>query len=276
MSAAEGATVVEFIDRQEFSVPISRSVLRDRRLSFGARGLFAFLWDLPENWQPRISHLCEMSPDGRDAIRARLRELEALGAVKIEAIRDPETGRVSGKKWKIFSPDLWAKKFGLKSDDCAEERVFRSSVKPIIGKPDTKVLQVVEASPKEEAPSAYPASAAFKKLKIHPSGMECWNSEDWQTADLLAGRVDAGELNAAIAAAKEADKSPVPGTVSTWLRKLKKSKTASTRHAAHLALLAEQDAAREVPEMTSSQISKLTPGQQKVLGRVVKSRGLNG
>lgn len=33
-----------------YAKPIHRALLRDARLSFGARGLFAFIWDLPRNW----------------------------------------------------------------------------------------------------------------------------------------------------------------------------------------------------------------------------------
>ena len=30
-----------------YAKPLARALLRDSRLSFGARGLFAYLWDLP-------------------------------------------------------------------------------------------------------------------------------------------------------------------------------------------------------------------------------------
>lgn len=71
----------------EFSKPIARAVLRDRRLTFGARGLFVFLWDLPKGWRPNVEHLSRMGPKGKDAIRTKLKELQSVGAMRIEAIK---------------------------------------------------------------------------------------------------------------------------------------------------------------------------------------------
>src|ERR1035437_6926487 len=85
-----------------FSVPFPRALFRDSRLTFGGRGLFAFLWDLPEGWVLRLGHLVTMGPEGRDALRARLRELEHVGAVRIEAIR-ADGGRVAGKRWVLIA-----------------------------------------------------------------------------------------------------------------------------------------------------------------------------
>ena len=92
----------------DYSVPLPRALLRDARLSFGARGLFAFLWDLPRGWILRLAHLIWMGPEGRDALRSRLRELERVGAIRIEPLRDTETGRLAGKRWILVAADRWA------------------------------------------------------------------------------------------------------------------------------------------------------------------------
>jgi hypothetical protein len=43
-----------------YSKPLARALLRDSRLSFGARGLFAFLWDLPGGWRTNTAHLASI------------------------------------------------------------------------------------------------------------------------------------------------------------------------------------------------------------------------
>ena len=89
----------------DFSKPLPRALLRDSRLSFGARGLFAFLWDLPRGWSPCLAHLVKMAPEGRDALRARLGELQRVGAIRIEANREDEAGnqlpagQIAGRRW---------------------------------------------------------------------------------------------------------------------------------------------------------------------------------
>lgn len=52
-----------------YAKPLARALLRDERLSFGARGLFSYLWDLPAGWKTNSNHLATVSPHGRDAIR---------------------------------------------------------------------------------------------------------------------------------------------------------------------------------------------------------------
>lgn len=146
-----GAEVV-FEGREVFAQPIHRAVLRDRRLSWGARGLFAFLWDLPDGWKLRSSHLAGMGPDGLTAVRSRLGELEVVQALRQEPLKDPETGRLAGKRWVVRSPVLWAVEAplspltGAKNADSTEGEVFRSSGNPIIVNSQSKVYQS-EGSP---------------------------------------------------------------------------------------------------------------------------------
>lgn len=125
-----------------FSKPLARALLRDGRLSFGARGLFAYLWDLPSGWRTNSEHLSTVSPQGKTAVRTLLRELEKAGAMKSQAIRN-EQGRLAGKRWTLISPERWAIEWSLtnKKLDSTERRDFRPSGNPNIGKPNTKVLQ---------------------------------------------------------------------------------------------------------------------------------------
>lgn len=58
---------------------ISNSVLRDRNLSMKDRGVFCTLCSLPDEWEFSIAGLSAIVPDGKDAIRASLDNLENLG-----------------------------------------------------------------------------------------------------------------------------------------------------------------------------------------------------
>ncbi|HEY3325599.1 MAG TPA: hypothetical protein VGK14_00350 [Novimethylophilus sp.] len=194
----------------DFTKPLPRALFRDARLSFGAKGLFAFLWDLPKGWQIRLSHLSMMGPDGRDALRARLRELEEVGGIRIEPIRDEESGRVAGKRWVLISADRWAIESPLATApvaDLTEERVFRSSVKPIIGKADTKVLQGVKvlqneaAAPHAQACVSADAAATPRDKQGQgrrrrgdeavQHGVEIWTSSDAEGLQVLVDRYGA-------------------------------------------------------------------------------------
>ncbi|MHB0984938.1 MAG: hypothetical protein ACYC05_05005 [Sulfuricella sp.] len=141
----------------EFSKPLARALFRDSRLSFSARGLFAFLWDLPADWLIRSTWLATRGPDGKDAIRARLAELRAVGAMRIEPIREAD-GKVAGTRWVLISPEKWAKAAPLSHS--AESGISRLSAFPTVGEPAAKVLQGVKVLQDEAAAARAPARTA--------------------------------------------------------------------------------------------------------------------
>lgn len=80
---------------------ISNSVLRDKKLSWKARGILAYLLSLPDDWQIYESELIKHATDGRDSLRSGIKELEGRGYLLKERIRD-ENGRLQENKYTIF------------------------------------------------------------------------------------------------------------------------------------------------------------------------------
>lgn len=110
-------------DETAFAKPLKRSVLRDKRLSFGARGLFCMLWDFPNKWSFYASHIVSMSPGGVTQLRSYMRELKDYGALQIvakkidtaeaaalsrQSERTYKAGQIIGKQWVLNHPDIWA------------------------------------------------------------------------------------------------------------------------------------------------------------------------
>ncbi|KUN29282.1 hypothetical protein AQJ23_00375 [Streptomyces antibioticus] len=58
---------------------IANGLLREPQLSFKAKGIFGYLSTHRSGWQVTLADLMRVGPDGRDAIRAGLSELQARG-----------------------------------------------------------------------------------------------------------------------------------------------------------------------------------------------------
>lgn len=73
------------IDYKKKNIPftqVANAVLNDAKLSFKAKGLFAYLYSKPDGWDFESGRIAEQSTDGRDSVRAGLVELEQQGYLK--------------------------------------------------------------------------------------------------------------------------------------------------------------------------------------------------
>ena len=69
--------------RRDFTI-IPNRVLRDDALSYRARGLLVYLLSQPPGWLIGSNRLALESGEGRDAVRTALRELTAVGYLKLD------------------------------------------------------------------------------------------------------------------------------------------------------------------------------------------------
>jgi len=76
------------IEKNDNYTIMSNYHLRDRRLSYKAKGLLSFMLSLPDDWYYSLNGLCSISKEGRDGIRSILKELQDNHYIKIEKVRD--------------------------------------------------------------------------------------------------------------------------------------------------------------------------------------------
>lgn len=67
------------VEKSRNFTPVSNVPFRDKRLSLRARGLLATALTLPDDWEYSLTGLLSLLPDGKQALRAALAELEAAG-----------------------------------------------------------------------------------------------------------------------------------------------------------------------------------------------------
>lgn len=80
---------------------ISRDSLQDKRLTWKATGLLAFLLSLPDDWTVNIRHLTSAKKDGRDGTVTGIRELENAGYIKKELVQD-DGGKFVGYDYTVY------------------------------------------------------------------------------------------------------------------------------------------------------------------------------
>ena len=54
-------------------------LLNDKNISFKAKGLYAYINSKPDNWDFSIDRMADQTKEGRDSIRAGIKELEEAG-----------------------------------------------------------------------------------------------------------------------------------------------------------------------------------------------------
>lgn len=93
-------SIVLRIKRNRNYKTISLVGVHDPRLSWKATGLLTYLISRPDGWTLNLSDLRNRKVDGRDAVRSGLAELEAVGYLRIERIREDD-GRFTGWLWTV-------------------------------------------------------------------------------------------------------------------------------------------------------------------------------
>lgn len=82
---------------------------QDKNLSIKAKGLLGLMLSLPKDWDYSINGLVTLSKDGRDSVRATLKELQEAEYVSIERYKD-EKGQFKYKYTVYYLPyPIWLK-----------------------------------------------------------------------------------------------------------------------------------------------------------------------
>jgi len=88
-------TIFRTIKNQDHPfVMIDRRPIENAELSWGAKGVLAYLLSRPDNWTVRLGDLVNRSPDGVYKIRGYVRELKKAGHIQAVEHRDEKTKRI--------------------------------------------------------------------------------------------------------------------------------------------------------------------------------------
>ena len=103
--------------RDHFTI-LPNDALEDTRLSYRARGLLGYLLSRPDDWHVDSTQLAARAREGRDAVRAAMRELEQAGylirirsrgdrgrwVTEIQVVDEPVDNHVTGDGFPVAGP----------------------------------------------------------------------------------------------------------------------------------------------------------------------------
>jgi len=67
---------------------VSNSFLRDERISFKAKGLFAYMFSMDESWNFTLKSIATQQKEGIESIRSAIIELKNFGYIQYEKHQD--------------------------------------------------------------------------------------------------------------------------------------------------------------------------------------------
>lgn len=161
---------------QEQFTQISNDALRDARLSFKARGLLSWLASHQSGFGCSVAAIVAATREGRDSVRAGLKELEKFGYLTRTQERDPETGRLLPADYQVTDMPTLAPVDNSPSTEspltenpftgATRENATKSQVRPVDGfsvdgKSATKKTRVKNTKKNTTAPSLQPLPPAL-------------------------------------------------------------------------------------------------------------------
>lgn len=92
--------IMRIVKQNNFSI-VSNAIIRDTRLSLKARGLLILMLSLPECWEYSITGLAKVSGEGKDSIRAGIKELEDVGYL-VRTRKHLPNGRLGDMEYTLY------------------------------------------------------------------------------------------------------------------------------------------------------------------------------
>ena len=161
---------------------LNKSISEDKNLSWGARGMLVYLLGKPDNWTVSLKQLENETKDsgkhsGRDAVRAIVSELIAVGYLKVEQSRT-DSGHFDKSNYTVYENPLTENPLTEKPHLISNEdkQVLIGTNKKINRKSvQKKVNQQVDQGQKHvsEKPKAFDAKAIELPVNVD---QETWNN----------------------------------------------------------------------------------------------------
>lgn len=164
------------------------AAINDATLSFRARGVLAYMLEKPDGWRFSSERMAAQGKEGRDAIRAAMKELEDAGYILRRRV-PTEDGQFTWEQWITDEPGCW--------------KSAPMDGKPVTGYPTTdnqaSLLRTKSKNSDFDDVSGNPPETAL------PDGRRSGWSDETPMSELAAAALQAEELAEAMKPVPEID-----------------------------------------------------------------------
>jgi hypothetical protein len=150
----KNVTVLRIKRKDKNFLIIDKTCLNETELSWGAKGLHAYLMGLPHDWNVHVDDLKKRASNGRDSTRALIKELKSTGYISTEHVRDEKTGKFNRLEYVIHElPEVLHK---TPEPSLPQEKNLDISgpKAPRPGKPSPVNLEVISPGPGNPSPGS--------------------------------------------------------------------------------------------------------------------------
>ena len=159
---------------------ILNAVLRDKNLSLKAKGLYAVMVSLPDDWEYTVSGLATICYTGRDAIRSTLVEMEKAGYLERRQSR-PEAGKFGGCEYIAYeSPRLRENPSTDNPSTAYPAPDAPQAVIPITGNPAQYTKDSSMGERENTPPTPVVAAGGAPKRKRRAKSVATWEAESFE------------------------------------------------------------------------------------------------
>ncbi|WP_395691782.1 helix-turn-helix domain-containing protein [Nocardioides sp.] len=138
---------------------LDNQLIENADLSFRALGVLAYLLSRPDGWETDSTRLARNRPEGRDAVRTALKELERAGYLMRRHVQDNTTGRWSTVTEVLDSPETDSQASGIQASVSQSSDIQSSDSQALLESTDTEHGDLeLPLKNQDQAPTAADAS----------------------------------------------------------------------------------------------------------------------
>lgn len=122
--------------KQNFTT-LDNTVVKDDSLTWKARGIFAYLWALPDDWDFYMNEVAKHSKDGKTALQSGIKELEEHGYLQRKMEHDKD-GKMTSMVWELSDTAEYCQSANRSDGKTVKQKTRLTVNQPLLNKNITK------------------------------------------------------------------------------------------------------------------------------------------